>query len=627
MLATIGGVDYFDSKNIGDFGFAIETFVLNAEDYSEEMDFYNIPIEDFTEDILFYTDARNNKILDNSLSIQKSLMAAESASLTIVDEELAYLFSKGQPIIIYSDNFNIAFSGFLHLPDIEYIAPSARRHILACVGNSYLAEKRLIRKVFIDATVEDMALWIYETYLRPEGVLLGQIDVTGETLDVKTFDLVSPSDALGDLAQIAGFIWKIDDRKRFYFVAFDSLDAPLDLDNLTDETSPLLDGLKVTRGSDTFYNVLYLRGGKAETIELTEYFVGNGELRSFDLRYPAKSVSSIQVNGIPQTVGIQGSGAAWTYSVDSKSIAQNSTEVAPPENSIIQVIYIGQYDLIIRVSSQGAIETVSAIEEGGSGLVETVIDAKDYTTEESLIAYGKSLLETNSKQSTLISYKTLCDSLDIGQMQSILLDFVNVDGKFLLVDVTYQREDSVDIWQITATDGPIENLWLKLFGKKPKPAASTEQSITVLEDFESTWSYYVYPSPFRADCDATKLFQYLELDIEGGFRVPITDLSIGNDEVVVTAEVLDSEALGDITKVSLWGSDGATISPGSGEKNWEGDFAITKSKYEAFKFTIRHIKAANWIPVTHLIPVHDMYWYTDDPGTWFEDGQVDKGWN
>jgi hypothetical protein len=392
---------------------------------------------------------------------------------------------------------------------------------------------------------------------------------------------------------MAGYIWLIDDSLHFYFVAYDALDAPLDLDGLTTATAPFAD-LSVTKESPDYRNSMIMKGGKAETSTQTEYFVGDGEKSSFELRYPVKRVVSVVKHGATQTVGEQDTGVVcqWYFSIDSKTLSQASDETKLPEFGILEVIYIGQYDLIVKVSDREAIAALKAI-DGGSGIVELVVDAPDFTSESALIAYGKALLAKYAKQVTNIEYGTEYQYLRPGHMQHISLPALSVHDDFLVTQVAYSHEDNHDVWRASVTNGPISDLWEKVFGKKPRAADTQPSSITSVEDFTVEWLYTAYPSPFRPDCDPVELFKYLELDVSGGYRIPITDISISDDLVIVTASVLDVEAVGEIAKVSLWGGHGCSNAIGSGEKNWEEDFVADKSEYEAFQFTISNVKH-NW---------------------------------
>ena len=657
MLITISGVDYFHSAEIGEFGLLIadfpgpilyqyqkypivdnqnpisdsdDTFDLTEEplsdflrrvpvvgpfgDYGEGLGLLEDPVSDFLdhgevetiesyetlisdldEEILVLADLGDIRTQENTLKVTKPLHAMSTADFAIIDRDLAFSFEKGQPVTIRDARFITRFTGFIDSVVIYTPDTLVRTHAIKCVGNEYLAQKQLIRHVFEGYTIEGIVRWIYENVLKPEGIELGEIEATGTVLNVKSFDLVTGKDALDDLADIAGNIWLINDYRRFYFVPFDSLDAPLALDGLTTETSPFSD-LQVTKEAPDYRNVLTLKGGKAETAERAEYFSGDGTLRTWDLRFPVKQLISVLRNGAPQTVSEQSTGTVcnWSYSANGTTITQDSNEVVLAAGELLEVTYIGQYDLLVRVSDQNAIKETKAI-DGGSGSVELVIDAPEYTDEASLIAYGRALLTLYAKQTVTIEYGTEFEDLAEGQTQHISLPALSIDGKFLITQVVWSHENNDFAWRISVTDGAISDLWEKIFGKKPTAPDTQPSSIICLEDFTAKWSYYVYPNPFRPDCDPIKLFQFLELNVSSGaFRVPIDNINLGADEIVVTAMILDSEAVGEVSSVSLWGGQGASVLAGSGEKNWETSYRLSKSAYESIQFEITNIKANDW---------------------------------
>jgi hypothetical protein len=680
MLATIGEIDYFDQARIGDLGDPLSVYIGLISTYTELISSYGWHIHQLANTIVEYANYRKIKTGAYDTNISKELgSTGQTADILIIDLQNEHSFTRGQPIVLRNpDTYGVEFQGYIDSVSLRYEGKSSF-HSISAIGFSYLTDKRLIKAGFENTTIDNIVARLFETYLVPEGIKLGRVARTDAPIKGIYFDLITLTEAFQKLADLAGFVWRIDNNRHFYFEPFQDNPSPwvIDETRLTrlDGYGVHYAGLEVCRGSTAYKNCLYLRGGQATTEELEESMRGDGSRTSFDLKYPVQSVTSILINGIVQTVGVsdeardedyiyftggsmeftagqlltgQTSGAngiialcvlesgAWDdddavgylalvdrngkkftnepisdvcagmaqaipeanfkydfyYQVGSSTITQDSGETKLTNSDTLEVIYHGLYDLLAVVTARDAITAMAEIEQG-TGRVDAVIDAPEYTDADELVAYGRSLLTKYAKDITELSFKTLSPGFEPGQSLPAVIPHLKIDDEFLITSVEISSSDAVIEYNIKATTGAPDATWLEVFGRRPIAKSTLDAAVIVLEDIAKDWYENELYNPFSDD--PYRIYQYVEINAPwGGYRAAVTDIEISSDAVVVSAIIPVGEGIGKITHISLWGGHGVNAVGGSGLEYFSKPVLIEKSRSEILQIMFSFGKAGVW---------------------------------
>jgi len=262
------------------------------------------------------------------------------------------------------------------------------------------------------------------------------------------------------------------------------------------------DQAKASIGNRDYRNKQYIRGGKAETISRTDSWLGDGEQRTFVAGFPLAKQPTITVNAVSATIAIRGIGdpnADWFWAAGSTEITQNSSDPVVASGIIIELTYVGLFDIIVLSTDSQEVARRKAIQGFGSGIVENV--AKDTTLKTSAVAFqfaagklGRFAVEGRS----LTWQSELQVGLEPGQ--SILVNmpsrgFDNVT-MFIPEIETLDRGGRV-IKTVRAVEGPDDGDWATWFGRLLAPIDTIafrenigeEEVLIILTSTEENWEW------------------------------------------------------------------------------------------------------------------------------------------
>ncbi|KKK72924.1 hypothetical protein LCGC14_2899000, partial [marine sediment metagenome] len=255
-------------------------------------------------------DGNSVDIVKGSSSVEKRIEERSIASFGVADTVGSANYVRGMPVVISDPDANVIFAGFIDTPGRARVGAvgSVLSHDISCMDNHYLADKRLVVKVYTSQTLEAIVEDILTDYLVAEGVhenAAGDIE-TGPVIASAIFNYVKASQAFDALAELSGYIWLIDEDKHLYFRDRTTIRAPWDLDGVT--YRPIKGSVHLSTGTPLYRNRQFIRGGTALTAaEQTENFTADGVLNAFTVGYPISSEPTIteDVLGVA-TVGIKG---------------------------------------------------------------------------------------------------------------------------------------------------------------------------------------------------------------------------------------------------------------------------------------------------------------------------------
>lgn len=448
-------------------------------------------------------------VVKNKTNIEDAIGERSIASFVVIDIHSEFTFTKGMPVTIYDDDDNDIYKGFVN--DVkEQRDGLVLYHSIDVVDNHYLADKRTIAKAYASEYAGDIVKDIIAEKLAEEDITEGCIE-QGPVITEAVFNYVSCADAISELADKAGFWWKIDRDRQLHFRAKTSVDSPFDV-----TPKDFIGKPRVTIENNSYRNTQIIRGSKDLTDVLTEYKTGDGQNKTFTVGFPIAKVPTITLNDVPQTVGIKGleSGKDWYWNKGDPVITQDNDATPLKPTDTLKIEYQGEYDIIVFVNDLAEIAQRADIEET-SGIVEHVEDQPNITSLGAAFEVANKLLEQNKGVNKKIQFATYKPGLQAGQLLTVTVPYHKLFGeKFLITMVTATRDGNRFIYDITAVQGPGYKPWQELFAnmfKKPekllvRKGIQEQQILVTVEDFERTWEETDHPNIFKEVYASENLF-------------------------------------------------------------------------------------------------------------------------
>lgn len=292
---------------------------------------------------------------------------------------------------------------------------------------------------------------------------------TGALIPATTYSTLSGStntmaQNYDDLASQSSYWWRILQRV-LYFQSTTANPAPFVVtgnDMLYNAT------VTVNYSSDLYRNEQIIIGG-IDVLPRSEIRVADGIRSGFDTLNRIDSITTILVNGQPQSFGIQGvdSGKQWYYQQGQIGITQDASGTPLADGTQIEIDYEGQVQVIAKARNEGQITLLAAIDKT-SGVVTIVENASGLNS-----AAAQALAQSRLQQYSIIDsidlgFTTGRPGLHIGQLLTVFLSQHQLINKtFLITKVDYSEamvtangiQTLYERFAVQATSGPIVSDW------------------------------------------------------------------------------------------------------------------------------------------------------------------------
>jgi hypothetical protein len=428
-------------------------------------------------------------------TIEDRIQERSVANFAVKDMNGTYSFKRGMPVIIKNIGNEKVFTGFIDSAS-EVVIPgsTAKIHSISCTDNHYLADKRVVAKVYFNRTAGYIVNDLITTYLAEEGITAGTIE-DGSTLTNTVFSYIPISQAISSLAEKSGnFWWYIDLDRKLHFRPFTAYAAPW-----TASASDMKENtISLTHGNPKYRNRQIVTGIKETTDLQVEYHKGDGHSQSFTVGYPIHSVPTIKVNGETKTVGIKGldTGKDWYWSKGDLIITQDSEGVVLTDTDTLEIDYIGEFDAVIISTDYSAVEKQKAVEGIGTGYVEDVVDAPNTQDEDAAFLTASMLLAKYATDGRHLKFATRRSGLAPGQLLMVNLPDYGLNNVEMLIEsVTTKEEGNIIYYDVVAAEGPEQGSWTRFFDMlaqmiQAKPTdVSTATILTIPVDITESWDW------------------------------------------------------------------------------------------------------------------------------------------
>ncbi|MDE0011589.1 MAG: hypothetical protein OXU36_10595 [Candidatus Poribacteria bacterium] len=267
----------------------------------------------------------------------------------------------------------------------------------------------------------------------------------GPTYDRITANNLLVHDLFLALSDLSRRLFRVDNAGLFHIDAFGS--SPTETINQTD----IFGRVAPSREAREYFNRVLVVGQSEEEEPRTVIFNGDGNQRTFSLPLPVGGDVSIQVDSLPQDVGVVGNNHHWSYEQGGSVI---SVEVAPDEGSIISVFYTGIISSTFEEKLDAEVKRV--------GSYTRILRPTGVFREDEVRQQARAQLRKYGNPWAHITISLLDRSYYAGQTVRLNLD--QLKGIYLIENVEYQTyggNKTVVTLQLTDSEG--EEYWDEFF--------------------------------------------------------------------------------------------------------------------------------------------------------------------
>jgi hypothetical protein len=390
----------------------------------------------------------------------------------------------GTRVLIYDGANKLVYAGYTNKDKVTKQSRQGYGHLehqVTLMDNCYRADKRLIFGEWENRTAGSIVKDLLSKVLAAEGVTITSASIaTGPTIQEVVWNGKQVSSALTWLATQAGYWWNIDTQGVLWFQPYGGIPAPFVLDG----TQVNIDtNLSVTFGNDMFVNRQFVKGAHAKTAEKTEGQVGDGHKQNFTLSYEVAELTTILVNGVPETVSTKGdTGSQWYFAVGDSVIAQDTGQVTLQNSDNLSVSYKGSFPILSLAQSPSLIASQKAREGGGTGYVENEYTDAKITSQQAAFQIAGGILSHYGADMTQLEFDVLASmavGLNEGQMLTVNLPDFGLSNTQMLVtsvEITDSLNEMFSIWyHVLAVGSPYDaaqwqTYWQNLMNQESDPS-------------------------------------------------------------------------------------------------------------------------------------------------------------
>ena len=545
------------------------------------------------------------------LSIDHYTDGRATCGLSIYDSAGAFAFVERMQILVEGLDKVKSFAGLVHsAQSIRFPGSDTKKFwVIDAADFTSMLDWRVVDYAAEDKLAGDAVREIMDEYLKEEGITEGYIE-DGNLHTEISFGNCSATVALQKLvAGNPGFVCYLDYNLRLYFHARTLYAAAW---SVTDLTDVLADSMRITFANPDFRTTEIVTGGYEETALQIEPFVTDGVLKSFALGYPVNRVSTVTVNGIPQTVGVKGYDSGGGYNCYFANKSETITFDVAPAAGAGEIQYYGLWVAKSKAEDLTAIAANAARQGVGSGKVEHVTTDDSLTSIVAAGEYASAKLAEYAVDGITVEYKTRRAGLAAGTLQRIAVQ--GIDQDFLLAHIAQETKEGDTEYTVTAAFGPVIEEWdlffrnsFEVVSKSIREGVENATGVTKLYNITHTFLTADRPNPFTTALpgilvsdDSWPCFSpdertvYIEFLRSGApvFRKRHTSTPdiLGSDLFHSYSFISPSEALGQIDTIVLYGGNSATITYGSGVELYRANFSKTKTILESYQINASYIR-------------------------------------
>ncbi len=231
--------------------------------------------------------------------------------------------------------------------------------------------------------------------------------------------------------------------------------APFDITDDAPDTDYLI-GAEFDEDADPFVNRVIVREGNQISDPIPQSFTGDGSTRNWSTFGPLASEPTIDVNGTPKTVGVQGvnTGKDFYWNLNSTGISQDPDGTVLGLGDTLNVTAPQFQNGFATYYNTDATEMASA-RQGGTGYHEIVQQQDNPNSLVDGETYAKAIGQQFGVIPKKITVRTLRNGLHVGMNILVNRTKWGVDYRFVIDSVTVTTDGKWVIWEFTAIGSPL----------------------------------------------------------------------------------------------------------------------------------------------------------------------------
>lgn len=371
-----------------------------------------------------------------------------SSRISVVIEDQPFPMA-GDVIELQSDDGTPIFLGTCGIPKSPKYQTGLEKKVysITCGNANSILANRIINVAYQGETITTIIQNLFDQYISEENITLGSISNIDVKMEVYTAADFNLQDALNELADLVGAVWKVDNHKRFWFVTQE--DFPKFPKVISEQ---FLLGTDLQHATKDYYTrtVQYVTGATDVTTQQTENYTYDGEQSGFTTVFPISQKPKMFVNGeaVPSDlIGVNGiddkdENIAFAFSFNSQTIAIKNKDYLE-KGDVVTVQYIGMFPIRVVAYNQSKIDEVAAL-TGTSGKREQVYLAADIATMSDAMQLAQSLLNQFSEATGEVTFWLLqsqiealglsVSDLDIFTQITFDLPSLGINGDYVITE-------------------------------------------------------------------------------------------------------------------------------------------------------------------------------------------------
>lgn len=533
---SVADLEFFDETGglILDVGKKVEitargtlVFAGTIDEIEEEYPVYNpnVAARRVRVSCVDYNQVADRRLVQAVYEIEGLVTGATNASPIVVTTDVNHLLVTGDRIDVSEVGGNTAANGQWTVT----VLTGTTFSLDGSTGNGTYTSGGRLR--FMSSTiVRDLV----QDHLSEDGISAGTID-DGQAMEKVVFDFDPVSEALDQLARVAGYHWYVDYRKKLHFLARATFTAPWGIT----ASKPMHATLTRRRTREEYRNQQIVKAGrKISSSTRQRVFKGDGETKVFPLEFPVAKKPKVETNVggagyVARTVGnrqvdddslaVAAGGKQWFWEPRSNEISQNrdSSEVALGAADLLRVTYFALIPIVV-VETDSAAVTDRKTMEGGSGLYQAIEIEPRIESFEFAEDYAKSFLTRLGRIHLAAEIQTDSTGLRAGQLQPINLPAAGLSGNYLISEVRYSDRGDLDLrLNYRALDGQAVLHWVEFWRRLAQQGQKfgvreTEILLGVFEQADSVQLSDALTSPSTNELSSWTVDTYTVLRIGSG---------------------------------------------------------------------------------------------------------------
>ncbi len=181
----------------------------------------------------------------------------------------------------------------------------------------------------------------------------------------------------------------------------------------------------------------------------------------------AQVPSNLNVNGgAAKTLGIRSvdSGKQFYWNKDSTEITQDPSETLLSTSDVLNVTYIGLYDVIVAARKDSLVAERQGV-EGGSGIYEHLENFTNLDGQDLALDKARGLLDKFGRIPNILRASTDLPGLQTGMLAPANLSELGLSGNWLIESVRISNQGTFLRYDIEAVDGEHLGGWVEFWKK------------------------------------------------------------------------------------------------------------------------------------------------------------------